>query len=405
MADPKLFLVEGCDFEGFPAGGQLSMSRSLIKLFGDSLALVGMETGDGPVGQWRQRRIDGTSYWFFPACRRQISAARPIIPARLLFYLSLQRYQKRILSLECKYAFTQAPEALMALSPWGLESICYMFPGVENPLKISRYRLARKLCPLFDAALFRALDRVSVVLACADECAINRFVTTSRGRIRRERIVQISTCVDLKQFYPASMREAREAVGIPLSPTVFVTNGRIGRFKGWQLLVEAFARFQQKDPESLLVFVGDGEDRPLLETEVASRGLQASVRISGFRAPGEVSSYLNAADVVVVASFAEGWSVAMLEALACGKPIVTTPVSGADEMITPGKNGLIVRSRDPAEFAAAMEQALTLKDAGVTSAATVERFSLTTLGERLAHLWFPLRLAASNPQPARETNW
>ena len=405
MLEPKVFLVEGCDFETFPAGGQLSMARSLIKLFGGSLALVGMATGDECVGRWVKKEVAGVQCWFFPVCRRSVSSRKPLIPARLTFYLGLQRYRRRILSLDCKYALTQAPEALMAVTSWGLQSLCYMFPGVENPLRISRYRIARKLCPVFDKALFRSLDRVSVILACADERAINRFVSTSGGRISRDRIVQIPTCVDLTQFRPISTREARESLHIPANSKVFVSNGRISRFKGWSLLLDAFAHFRIRNPESFLIFVGDGEDRPLLETEIASRNLQSRVRISGFVAPVEVSRYLNAADVVVIGSLAEGWSVAMLEALACGKPIVSTPVSGSEEMVVPGVNGFIVQTRDPAEYAGAMERALALKDAVQSSTTIVERFSLAKLGERLAHLWFPLGLGRRPSFPAKQPEW
>src|SRR5665811_1912330 len=99
MPFPTVLFIEGCDFETFPAGGQLSMARSLIKFFGDSLALVGMSRGDDPVGQWLRKEINGTSYRFFPVCRRNVSAKKPIIPARLAFYGGLQRYRSRILSL------------------------------------------------------------------------------------------------------------------------------------------------------------------------------------------------------------------------------------------------------------------------------------------------------------------
>jgi len=391
--------MEGCDFESFPAGGQLSVARSLIKFFGDSLALVGMSSRDEPVGQWFRKEIQGTSYWFFPVCRRNVSAKKPFIPARLTFYLGLQRYRRRILSLGCRYALTQAPEVLLPVSRWGLESLCYMFPGVENPLRISRYRLARKLCPLFDRLLFSALDRVSVILACADENAIGRFVASSKGRIARERIVQVPTCVDLAEFRPVSIQESRARLGIPCNSSVFVTSGRIGRFKGWELLLDAFAVFQRKFPDSLLIFVGDGEDRPLVEAAIAARELGSRVKITGFERPSEVSCYLNAADVVLFGSLAEGWSVAMLEALACGKPIVSTPVSGVNEMIIPRKNGFVVQTRDPAEYANAMESALTLRDVEGFSTAIADRFSLTRLGERLGRLWSPLDVGSVQADP------
>jgi glycosyltransferase involved in cell wall biosynthesis len=101
----------------------------------------------------------------------------------------------------------------------------------------------------------------------------------------------------------------------------------------------------------------------LVEAAISAGGLSSSVKITGFQKPGGVCCYLNAANVVVSGSLAEGWSVAMLEALACGKPLVSTSVSGIKEMILPRRNGFVVQGRDPVEFAKAMEDALALKDA------------------------------------------
>jgi len=353
-----------------------------------------MSRGDDPVGQWLRKEINGTSYWFFPVCRKNASAKRPIIPARLTFYLALQRYRNRILSRGSRYALMGAAESLLAVSRWGLESLCFVFPGVENPLKISRYPLARSLWRVFDRMIFSALDRVSVILASADEEAIGQFILRSGGRIARERIVQLPTCVDLSEFRPASIQEARASLGIPSNSTVLVTSGRIAQFKGWDLLLDAFLVFQRKCSDSLLIFIGDGEDRPLVEAAIAARNLGSSVRITGFQAPRAVSSYLNAADVYLCGSVVEGWSVAMLEALACGKPIVSTPVSGTNQMIVPKKNGFVVPTRNPVEFAKAIESALGLKDAEKESREIADHFSLTKLGERLGHLWPPLRQLA-----------
>jgi glycosyltransferase involved in cell wall biosynthesis len=324
-----------------------------------------------------------------------------MVPGRLTFYLGLQRYRERILSLGCRSAFTQGPEGLFAVSRWELESICYMFPGVENPLRISRYPLAKRLGPVFNALLFSSLKKVEVILACADEAAISRLVAEGAGRLLRERIVQLPTCVDLDEFRPTPLREARTALGIPSQVRLFVTSGRISQFKGWPLLLDAFCAFKRNHEHSLLVFVGDGEDRPRLDAAIAARDLCRDVRITGFLNTEKVVTWLNAADAVVIGSLAEGWSVSMLEALACGKAIVSTPVSGASDMILPGGNGLIVQSRDPEEFAAAMERVLSLKDVAATSAAIVTRFSLSTLGDRLRQLWYPLHEARTRAQIGR----
>jgi glycosyltransferase involved in cell wall biosynthesis len=388
---PDVLLIEGSDFETFPAGGQLSMARALMKLFGDRLGLVGMDRGKGPVGRWTHKQILGTRFRFFPAGTAEPSGRKPLLPARLTFYAALRRFRKQILSLGCKAAFIQAPEALLAVHKWDWGSLCFWFAGVGNPLEVSRYSFARSLSELFDKSLYSALDRVAVILAAADEEAIRQLISRSNGRLARERLIQLPTCVDISEFGLRPLDIARAELGISKDDFVFVSSGRISRFKGWELLLTAFEQFLQRHPNARLVFVGDGEDRSILQTNIAARYLESRVKITGFQTPQKVASYLNAANVVVFGSLAEGWSAAMLEALACGKALVSTEVSGANAMIVPGKNGFVVHGRDPKTFADAMEQALQLKDAEAVSLSIAARFDLKRFGERLAGLWPPLR--------------
>jgi len=116
LPDNAVLLMEGSDYETFPAGGQLTMSRSLMKLFGNRLALVGMTRGEDPIGQWTKKQISGVPYWFFPVSSKKPSARKPFVPARLEFYLALKRYRREILSLGSKSAFTQCPEALLGIA-------------------------------------------------------------------------------------------------------------------------------------------------------------------------------------------------------------------------------------------------------------------------------------------------
>jgi glycosyltransferase involved in cell wall biosynthesis len=270
-----------------------------------------------------------------------------------------------------------------------------MFAGVENPLKISRYAVARRIWPVFDWALFSALKRANLILACADEEAIGKLVQRSHGRISRESVVQLPTCVDTEEFFPMDVSRVRRDLGMSQEATIFAASGRIGWFKGWELLLDAFTTLLLRRPGSQLFFIGDGEDRPRLESAIAARGLYSTVHITGFQTHSQIARYLNAANVVVSGSYAEGWSVAMLEALACGKPLVSTKVSGANQMILPGKNGFIVQSRSPVEFAEAMENVLELRDVEPISTGIARKYSMTRLGERLGTLWPPLCVEAT----------
>jgi colanic acid/amylovoran biosynthesis glycosyltransferase len=146
-------------------------------------------------------------------------------------------------------------------------------------------------------------------------------------------------------------------------------------------------------PQARLCFVGDGEDGVNLRREINVRGLCSSVLVSGFVAPAEVATWLNAADVVVSGSLVEGWSLAMLEALACGKPLVTTLVSGVTDMVWHGRNGFIVQDRDPRQFATSMSSALNLPGAKALSIEVADKYSAKRLGCDLLTAWPALRQA------------
>lgn len=88
----------------------------------------------------------------------------------------------------------------------------------------------------------------------------------------------------------------------------------------------------------------------------------------------------------------EGWPTVLIESLACGKPIIPTDVSGARDIISEGKNGFLIRERDPHLFAEAMERALELDSGYVKefSLNEVEKYSLDKLAKNICNFWSPL---------------
>ncbi|HET8723762.1 MAG TPA: glycosyltransferase [Anaeromyxobacteraceae bacterium] len=386
---PDCLLLEGCDFERFPAGGQLAVARQLMAAFGPRLALVGIATGDEPVGRWVERTIDGQAYLFFATGRRTPQAARPLVPARLSRLAGLHRHRRAILSLGVRAAFTQAPEDLIAVAGWGLDRLCYCFPGVENPVVRARYPWARSLAAVHDRLLFRALRRADAVLASADEEAILGLVSRSGGALPRSLVRTIPTHYDERVFFPVPRAEARRQVGAADADPLLAVVGRLNHVKGWDLVLQAFARLAAGRPRARLHLVGDGEDRPAVAEAVRRLGLEGRVVITGFLPPSAVSAHVNAADLVVVGSRREGFSVAMLEALACGKPLVTTEVSGARTLVQDGRNGFVVPGRDPDRLARALADALALDPGAVAreSLRVARGYALGELPGRIRAAW------------------
>ncbi|MDH7598091.1 MAG: glycosyltransferase family 4 protein [Sedimentisphaerales bacterium] len=387
---PEAILVDPCNFVDYPTGGQLSFAKQLMKAYGDRLALVGVSTDCTPVGCWMAKQFDGHKFMYLSFCRCTHTHKRPLVPGRLKAVAGLMRYRRQIFGLGVRNLLTQSPEALISLSnlPW--ESICYCLAGAENPLRRSRYHWARSLSKLFDRSWIKSLRRADVILACADRPSIDRFLQERHWEELGQRIIPFPTRYDDAIFYPVPIEMARSRLGIPLDCIVLATIGRINITKGWDLALNGFKIFLAGYPNSLLFFVGDGEDRDALLRRAARIGVETAVHVTGFLEPRKVAEFINAADLVVFGSQFEGWSVAMLEALGCGKPIVTTEVSGVHDLILEGRNGLIVRERQPECLAKAMSDALRLTSATCESIRIAQRYRLADLGQELGRIWPPL---------------
>jgi len=390
LKKPKFLFIEPCDFQSFPSGGKLSFAKQMLSVFGNKMALVGIDAGDFEVGKWGIKNISGQEYYFFSMGHRNPTAKKPIIPDRIKNYYQLSKHKNSILSLGISNAFIESPEVLFVAAEWGLESICYRFAGVENPLKMPRYTYGKYLTNIFDRKLFAALNKTNLILASADEKSVDGLIQRSRGKLLKENIIPFHTRVDTNIFHPCDQAESRRTLGVSQDIPIIVNVGRINRVKGWELILDSFNCFCKKNPETKLIFVGDGEDREQLEQYAKKLNLNDKILITGFKPPEVVALYINASDIAVVGSHKEGWSIAMIEALTCGKAIVTTDVSGAEEMVVKGKNGFVVKERNPDIFAEAMINALNLPNPSNLNSVITEKFSLNNLEKDLSTKWCPI---------------
>jgi glycosyltransferase involved in cell wall biosynthesis len=380
----KVMVIDACDFDRFPVGGQLTTIKQLIAVFGNRLALVGISTEDGPVGQWTRKMLDGVEFDFFSFGRVDPTIRKPWIPRRVSAYLRLSYYKREILSLGLGAAFVIAPEVMLAIKGWGIR-IAYTFPGVENPLTMPRYPIGKWFAGPFEAALFSALAKHSeLILAAADQTAIQAMKDRSKGLLAHRPVISSPTLVDTRIF---NLNREQE----PSDGPVLVTCGRLNLVKGWDLVFDAFLKVKSEIPSVRLYFVGDGEDRAKLEARIGAAGAGDSVFITGFLESREVARRLNSAHQFLLGSHREGWPTALVEALACGLPAVVTNVSGASSLIEEGRNGFIVQDRDATAFAKKIIAALNLECPNPTSLEIGSRYSLQGWKANLSELWEPLR--------------
>ena len=141
--------------------------------------------------------------------------------------------------------------------------------------------------------------------------------------------------------------------------TRLVCVGRICEQKGQLLLVAALKAVIDKGLAVQLVLAGDGEMRPEVEALIRASGLSQHVRITGWISSAQVREEILAARALVLPSFAEGLPVVLMEAMALGRPVISTYVAGIPELIRNGEDGWLVPAGDTAALAHAIETCLT----------------------------------------------
>jgi colanic acid/amylovoran biosynthesis glycosyltransferase len=118
--------------------------------------------------------------------------------------------------------------------------------------------------------------------------------------------------------------------------------GRLAAAKGLPVLLDSLAALSANHPTLQLTVVGDGPDRAMLEAQAQTLGLAERVDFVGYQSPEGVRDYLQAADVFVMSSFAEGVPVVLMEAMMSGLPVVATQIAGVSELVEEGVNGFLV---------------------------------------------------------------
>ena len=167
--------------------------------------------------------------------------------------------------------------------------------------------------------------------------------------------------VDPARFKPLNQQECREKLALGAKGKVIVYVGNLLKTKGCLDLVESFAQLKQLHPDALLVYVGKGDACAANIVAYAERaGLKDAVRLVGTQPHEVVASWMGAANVVVLPSYNEGVPNVLLEAMACGRPIVATCVGGIPEVV-PDFAGILVLPGDIAALTDALMKALVTK--------------------------------------------
>ena len=179
----------------------------------------------------------------------------------------------------------------------------------------------------------------------------------------------------------------------PADSAQIVCVGRLCEQKGQMILLRATRKLIDMAVPVRLVLAGDGEMREALEQAIARLGLQPYVRITGWLSGDRVREEILAARALVLPSFAEGLPVVLMEAMALGRPVISTYVAGIPELVIDGVNGWLVPAGDDAALTQALKTCLAASPALLASMGAaaheraLRRHSVETEAAKLAALF------------------
>lgn len=253
------------------------------------------------------------------------------------------RRRFRFCVIDSHFAYPDGYAATL-LARWFRVPATITLRGTE--VSLSRFPSRRRL-------ILAAVRRADRVFSVAESLA--RHLT---GLGAEQPVLRVGNGVDAGRFFPEDRAEARRRLGIPAGAPVLATVGGLCERKGFHRVIEVMPALRQRFPDLVYLVVGgpspEGDWSERLRAQARDLGLDGAVRFLGPVEPQELRWPLSAADVFVLATRNEGWANVLLEAMACGLPVVTTDVGGNGEVVTDPALGTLVPFGD----AAALQEAL-----------------------------------------------
>lgn len=186
-----------------------------------------------------------------------------------------------------------------------------------------------------------------------------------------------------------------------ISKNQIVTVGRLSAQKGQLILLDALAALAREGAQFEMVIAGDGPLRPQLERRIRELGLEKHVELTGWLSNSQVRALVRGARALVLPSLAEGLPVVLMEALALGRPVITTYIGGIPELVTDRTCGWLVPAGNVDQLAAAIKQCLNAPDSLIQTmgaagrARVLEQHDIAKECRKLADL-FGARTAAQS---------
>lgn len=213
-----------------------------------------------------------------------------------------------------------------------------------------RYNYPRNVLGLFLKTYYLTTGR-KIFDLCDFVCAISSSAANFLRNIGVKREIYIlPNSVDVERFRPMTGRHLKEKLGLEDNRIILYV-GRLHKEKGVEYLVDAFKTIKQWHPDVVLVIVGKGSEKESLVFQAKKLSLQQSILFMDYLPHEMLPELYNSCDILTSPSIVEPFGMVLIEAMACGKPVVGSKVGGIKDIIDDGENGFLVEPGRPDQLA------------------------------------------------------
>jgi len=348
----------------------------------DSLLVVGRE-GDREGNFLNLAEAKGIPLRIIPTFGRRIDPLRDLITLVRLFRLMRRERPDIVHTHTAKAGALGRVAARLAGVPVVVHTFHgSVFDGYFGPSVARFFQWIERILALGTDTIVAVSERVAADLA-------------ERKIAPRRKIEVVPLGLELGRFQDVRQRrgELRRELGVPPRARLVGSVGRLVAIKDLGTLLRSMVQLSATQPDSILLVVGDGPDRPALEMEAERLGLGSRARFLGFR--DDLERIYADLDVAVNCSLNEGTPVALIEAMASGVPVLATAVGGTPDLLEEGRLGRLVPPGDPNALACALAETLSgghdsAEKAALARRSVLQRFSLERLLGDLDRLYLRL---------------
>jgi glycosyltransferase involved in cell wall biosynthesis len=338
------------------SGGASGFLRNIIPYFKTKKTII-FGIGSKEIIPWKTYHLN-LNVDFIPICNLKLASKIPMRFKVLIYYI---RYRYRIMKSGVDILYIQMPECCLPFlnNRKGIPVI-YHKHGSANPVAKSKYVYGRII-------LFRKFYEIALMLIYR---SANWIITIDRLSLQdaykngaKSRTSLLMNAVDTEKYFPDAISRvnSRKVLGLIDNIFVILFVGRIEKTKGPEHLLDCIPYLKQANRLFHIFLAGEGSYKPYLEKKVKIKNYDSNVTFLGYFPHEEMADLYNMADVMVLPSETEGVPMVILEALACGTPVIATNVGGIPDIIFNGVNGIILDDISPARIATAITNLLYAK--------------------------------------------